>query len=107
VQKEWWHGYLDILRTSGRINEVFPSGTDILNFVGPLGPFCRRNLTVFAHGDDEKRGCFHSLRTMDELSKSHSSFAAQESGKRSNESCVVYSIGGNNQWGFEVDIFGT
>lgn len=51
------------------------------NSIGPLGPVCQ-NLQSYGTGDEEKRAC--SLNTI--------------------PNCVVFSIGSNNQWGFEEDV---
>jgi hypothetical protein len=52
--------------------------------LGPIGPKCR-DLQVFGSGDEEKRVCGSVLSTDVE--------------------CTVVSVGGNNQWGFESELF--
>jgi len=58
------------------------------NMLGPVGPSCRTKLESFGAGDEEKRACGLSEIARD---------------KRGN--CIIYSIGSNNVWGFEEDIF--
>ena len=58
------------------------------NLLGPVGPKCSFHLEQFGHFDEAKHIC-----------------GLQEIQKLSNQSeCVIYSIGSNNQWGFEFDI---
>jgi hypothetical protein len=51
--------------------------------VGPIGPICK-SISKFGFGDEEKRACVDFSRT---------------------HWCRVISIGSNNQWGFEMDVF--
>ena len=56
-------------------------------FFGPVYPLCPVPLTVFGAGDEEKRFCLpESLLTA------------------TRKQCQVLSIGGNNQWEFEIDV---
>ena len=57
-------------------------------FLGPVYSLCPVPLTVFGDADEEKRFCLPA-----------SALAATK------KNCQVLSIGGNNQWQFEVDVY--
>ena len=99
--KSEWHHLIDVAEKDGTALSALSKSTkqtnemelhDVRRFMGPLGPFCKENLKVFGVGDEEKRACLHDMRSMDVNSPSRK--------------CVVYSIGGNNEWTFEENIYG-
>lgn len=73
----------------------FPYGHLRFNLLGPTGPRCRTSIESYGKGDEEKRACgLQQLQTLNQVNVA---------GEK-NQDCVVYSIGSNNQWGFEEDI---
>lgn len=65
------------------------------HMLGPLGPQCRTALESYGAEDDEKRAC--GLQQLQKINQ-----VTSEDGKK--HACVIYSVGSNNQWGFEEDI---
>jgi len=59
---------------------------EFFNLLGPIGPSCANTLTSFGRRDEEKRVC-GGLQLKSDTSK-----------------CVVFSVGSNNQYGFETDV---
>jgi len=59
---------------------------EFFNLLGPIGPSCATKLSSFGQGDEEKRVC-GGLQFKTDANK-----------------CIVFSIGSNNQYGFETDI---
>ena len=57
------------------------------NLLGPVLPACKHELEKYGDEDEEKRVC--GLKRLEKLIPH----------------CVIYSIGSNNQWGFERDIY--
>jgi len=70
-----------------------PNNEERFNIMGPLGPPCNSPIESYGTGDEEKKAC--GLRHL------------QKSDVQSSSRCVVYSIGSNNEWGFEEAIFNT
>ena len=71
-----------------------PLGKEKWEFLGPVTPVCPVQLTTFGRPnnvDEQKTFCL----TDTFFSKFNQS---------SRESCIVFSIGGNNQWDFEIDV---
>eukprot|EP00597_Dinobryon_sp_UTEXLB2267_P000664 CAMPEP_0170070144 /NCGR_PEP_ID=MMETSP0019_2-20121128/8551_1 /TAXON_ID=98059 /ORGANISM="Dinobryon sp., Strain UTEXLB2267" /LENGTH=244 /DNA_ID=CAMNT_0010278359 /DNA_START=244 /DNA_END=978 /DNA_ORIENTATION=+ len=56
--------------------------------LGPVGPACNQKLEVYGRGDEEKRAC-----------------GLKEIAEGADGACIIFSIGSNNQWIFEEDIF--
>lgn len=62
---------------------------DRFNLLGPVGPMCKLPLEKYGGGDLEKRAC--GLQQLQ-----HSKLFSGD--------CVVFSVGGNNQWDFELNV---
>ena len=69
-----------------------PTGHERFNMLGPIGPSCKTALEKYGNGDEEKRAC--GLKQLIKLEQNHN-----------RSECIIYSIGSNNQWGFEEAIF--
>ena len=76
------------VRPGRRSEQEYGYGHNRFNLLGPVGPNCSLPLQKFGKYDEEKHIC-----GLDEIQKI----------SNQNE-CVIYSIGSNNQWGFEIDI---
>jgi hypothetical protein len=64
---------------------------------GPIGPACKTPIEIYGSGDDEKRVC--GLQYFQQ----HNTLKLIRGSNHSSE-CVIYSLGSNNQWGFEEAI---
>lgn len=60
---------------------------DRFNMLGPVLSACKQPFEQYGEGDDEKRVC--GLKLLEKMLPH----------------CVIYSIGSNNKWGFEEDIY--
>jgi len=58
------------------------------NMLGPVGPTCSKELETYGTGDEEKRAC-----------------GLKEIAEGADGACIIFSIGSNNQWNFEEEIF--
>lgn len=67
------------------------------NYLGPIGPTCASKWESFGTGDEEKRVCGG-------LQQLNNKVVTKE-GKNETKKCVVYSVGSNNQYGFEEAVF--
>jgi len=56
--------------------------------LGPIGPSCSTVLEAYGKGDGEKRAC-----------------SLSQIARTAGRNCIIYSIGSNNMWEFEEDIF--
>ena len=112
----------------------YPYGPERYNMLGPIGPSCKSPIEKYGEGDDEKRACGleklvelfnrensnskeRTCRLAPEDSKiicedkdsstgtTEDKIPVKSSIKTGNNECVIYSIGSNNQWGFEEAIF--
>ena len=72
------------------------------NYLGPIGPTCTSEWVSYGSGDEEKRVC-GELQLHHHYH--HVNKAALVEGHRESNKCVVYSVGSNNQFLFEIDIF--
>ena len=72
----------------------YPYGHSRFNIFGPIGPACRTAIESYGHGDDEKRAC--GLQQLQYLNVANTSDGKHD--------CVIYSVGSNNQWGFEISV---
>jgi len=89
---------VDQVKTNNVTNELeLPYNPNRFNYLGPIGPACKRPLEIYGSADDEKRAC--GLKS---FMQKKSSFDETHSVP---SNCVVFSIGSNNQWGFEEAIF--
>jgi hypothetical protein len=61
----------------------YPFNHDRFKMIGPVSAVCKTDLEHYGEGDSEKRVC--GLKALEKMSSS----------------CVVFSIGSNNEWGFE------
>lgn len=84
----------DIYKQTGPEME-FPNSKEHARFdmLGPIGPRCRTPIESYGNGDEEKRACgLQQLQKLNQVSTD------------TKHECVIYSIGSNNQWDFEVAI---
>lgn len=69
-------------------NHEFPNNQEKFNLMGPIGPKCKTEIEKYGRGDEEKRACgLHKIVEIPGIE------------------CVIFSLGSNNQWGFEEAIF--
>ena len=74
-------------------DQEVPMGYERNNFLGPIGPNCKTDFEKYGVGDEEKRAC--GLTQIIKMEKE----------MNAKSECIIYSIGSNNQWGFEEAIF--
>lgn len=72
----------------------FPQGHERFNVIGPLGPSCKTPLEQYSIGDDAKKIC--GLQELQYMKR-----YGLDGVELPNHECVIYSLGCNNQWGFE------
>jgi len=77
--------------------QEYPLRHERFNLLGPVGPTCKTPLEKYGEGDEEKRAC--GLKRVIE------SYSKDDSDLGRNLSCIVFSVGSNNQWSFEEAIY--
>eukprot|EP01040_Poterioochromonas_malhamensis_P004117 gene4117-4408_t len=106
AQRYEWERFLPVfvktqlfdLQKNKRAGELeFPETMEHGKFhlLGPVGPRCKTPIESYGKADDEKRVC--GLQQLQKINQVKS-----QDGQK--HECVVYSIGSNNQWGFEEAI---
>lgn len=83
-----YNNFQKLSGVEGRTDAKVKDGHDRFDLLGPTGPTCK-NIESFGEKDQEKRAC------------------GLKSKSRKNKNCVIFSIGSNNEWGFEESIFDT
>jgi hypothetical protein len=72
------------------------------NYLGPIGPTCASEWVSYGTGDEEKRVCGGLQLYRHQHNKAMTIEGRTES---KSKNCIVYSVGSNNQYLFEEDVF--